>query len=463
MIFVSVPQRFRRCKIKHVTKFSTGWTPATTDDEAYQGLNTWVTIGDLKGKFVYHSLKSISDLAVKEKGIPLSPKGSLLFSFKLSVGNVSFAAKDLYTNEAIATFRKSSTLSLNYAFYAFPFYIPLNASENIYGAKLLNQELIANAEIFIPDFTEQRQIAAYLNRETAKIDKLIAKQQKLIKLLQEKRQAVISQAVTKGLDPNVKMKDSGVEWLGKVPINWEHKALKYCLKTLTQGWSPQCESFPASGPDEEGVLKVGCVNGGTFSPEQNKRLPQDLEFDASLSLKSGDLLISRANTKELVGSAAVVPADFPNLFLCDKLYRLRFKPNYSPQFISYYLSTAGCREVIELGASGASASMQNISQDVILNLTVPAPQLDEQLKIVAYLERQLAVFEELKNRVSQSIVLMMEHRQALITFAVTGKIDVRGLVTDEEVAALDLDPGLETTEENFELEVEETDYITEEE
>lgn len=178
-------------------------------------------------------------------------------------------------------------------------------SNSTTGLANLNGTMIGQIITPIPTVEEQAAIVTFLDRETAKIDALVAEQEKLIDLLKEKRQAVISHAVTKGLDPSVPMKDSGVEWLGEVPAHWEIRRIKHLAETLEQGWSPQCESFPVQSDDEWGVLKVGCVNGGAFRPEENKALPAELEPAPELGIAAGDLLISRANTRELVGSAAV--------------------------------------------------------------------------------------------------------------------------------------------------------------
>ena len=194
-----VPGHWVITKTKHVASFHTGWTPPTGKSESYEGENLWANISDLGEKWLFDTAKRISDGAVADARISPSPKGSLLFSFKLSIGQVSFAGQDMYTNEAIATFLPSNTLDGNYAYYAFPFFLVKNAAENIYGAKLLNQELIRAATLALPDINEQSAIAAFLDRETGKIDALVAEQEKLIQLLREKRQAVISHAVTKGL------------------------------------------------------------------------------------------------------------------------------------------------------------------------------------------------------------------------------------------------------------------------
>lgn len=425
-----VPAHWFVGKVKHITSFFTGWTPPTGNAAFYEGENPWANISDLGPKWLVEPSKRISDEAVGHSGIRLSPTGSLLFSFKLSIGQVSFAARDMYTNEAIATFPPSERLNLAFAYYALPLYVVQNASENIYGAKLLNQELIKAASVAVPSIREQQAIATFLDRETAKIDALVAEQEKLIALLQEKRQAVISHAVTKGLDPNVPMKDSGVDWLGAVPGHWEVKRIKHLVASLEQGWSPQCEGFPVQSDDEWGILKVGCVNGGVFRPEENKTLPPELEPVPALGLAAGDLLISRANTRELVGGAAVALKDYPKLMLCDKLYRLRFQPNVcEPTFLALYLGTPQIRGQIELAATGASSSMLNIGQSTILELDVAMPPVDEQRRILNVVSDQMARADTLTAEARTAITLLQERRTALISAAVTGQIDVRGIAS----------------------------------
>ena len=283
----------------------------------------------------------------------------------------------------------------------------------------------------LPPDQDQKAIVAFLNLETAKIDDLIAEQELLVGLLEEKRQAVISHAVTKGFDPTASMKDSGVDWLGDVPEQWEVKRIKYVTESLDQGWSPQCEGYPAEDPNTWGVLKVGCVNGGNFNPEENKTLPENLDPVPALSLRAGDVLISRANTRELVGSAAAVPADFPRLMLCDKLYRVRLiECEYLPRLLAYFLGSDAARGQIEIAAGGASSSMLNISQGAILDLSIPIPPLTEQHRILTFLGGELSLNEELTVESIRAIGLLKERRAALISAAVTGKIDVRGLVAD---------------------------------
>ena len=157
-------------------------------------------------------------------------------------------------------------------------------------------------------------------------------------------------------------------------------------------------------------------------------LPPELEPIPALGIVSGDLMISRANTRELVGRAAVAARNYPNLLLCDKLYRIRFICDLSsPVFVCHYLGSSAVRGQIELEATGASASMVNIPQSAILELMIAAPPFAEQCEIVVALDIELAKLDTLTAEAQKAIELLQERRLALISAAVTGQIDVRGL------------------------------------
>jgi len=300
-------------------------------------------------------------------------------------------------------------------------------SGSTYGAKMprANWESIGSLPILLPPLDEQPRIAAFLDWKTGQIDALIAKKQALIEKLKEKRLAVITQAVTQGLDPAAPLRDSGIPWLGHVPAHWEVKRLRFACGKIEQGWSPQCENQVAE-EDAWGVMKVGCVNGDRFDAAENKALPINLEPKSDYELRPGEILISRANTKELLGSAAIIPEDVrPRLLLCDKLFRLRTAPDVNEAFMTFYLRTPAARYQYEREATGASSSMQNIGQDAIKNLVVALPPLDEQKDISCHVHRETAKLDGLIQGVDSAIARLTEYRTALITAATTGKIDVR--------------------------------------
>ena len=178
--------------------------------------------------------------------------------------------------------------------------------------------------------------------------------------------------------------------------------------------------------DEWGVLKVGCVNKDSFSPQQNKKLPASLQPDRSLEIRDGDILMSRANTTELLGLAALAENPPQKRLLCDKLFRFHANSDcFNPRFLVLALRAGPCRAQIESSTNGASSSMQNIGQDVIKNLVVPMPPVIEQNKIVAQIVLEIQPTNVAINRLEREIELLREYRTRLVADVVTGKLDVR--------------------------------------
>jgi type I restriction enzyme S subunit len=227
---------------------------------------------------------------------------------------------------------------------------------------------------------------------------------------------------------------SGIDWLGQLPSGWSLRRAKQFILHIEQGWSPQCESAPVTSDDEWGVLKVGCVNGGRFNPNENKSLPIDLEPVPELGLVSGDVLISRANTRELVGSACYLDASYPNLMICDKIYRLRLDHNILlPQLFSIYLASMEARSQIELAASGASQSMVNIAQSTIMEMPVPIPSAFEQFAILEFVDRETGKIDALVAEQERLMALLKEKRQAVISTVTTQGLNSEAPITDTDL------------------------------
>ena len=292
--------------------------------------------------------------------------------------------------------------------------------QNLDGASYLSEY------VGTPGDREQCEIAGFLDRETAKIDALVAKKERLVELLLEKRTALITSAVTRGLDSSVPMKDSGVEWLGEIPAHWGVKRLRHLLHHIEQGWSPSCENREASA-DEWGVLKAGCVNRGVFLASEHKALPSTLTPIPGLEVRQGDLLMSRASgSRDLIGSVAVVPKCRPHLLLCDKVFRLHTTSSAAPrQFLGYAMNSRIVRWQIESVISGGGGLASNISQEAVKDIVVVQPPRTERQKVVGYLDRETVRIDALMAQVHQAIDHLTEYRTALISAAVTGKIDVR--------------------------------------
>ncbi|WP_312752675.1 restriction endonuclease subunit S [Psychrobacter sanguinis] len=405
-----IPSGWQLSKIKYTAPFQVGWTPSTSKDSNFVGDNLWANISDLGPKTIHDTTKRISDIAAKESSMDITPAGSLLYSFKLSVGTVSFAGCDMYTNEAIASFTSLSKLPLSYLYYTLPQFVIKNASTNIYGARILNQELIRNAIVLEPSYKEAEKIANFLDHETAKIDILIEKQQRLIELLTEKRQAVISHAVTKGLNPDVPMKDSGVEWLGEVPEHWEVKSLKYVARLRSLKTQPSATRY------------VGLEN---------------VESDTGKYLATEDLMptgISNVFDKDNLLFGKLRPylakswlATFSGI--CSSEFLVLESILVHPKYLNYL--TLSNRFIDEVNSSTYGSKMPRASWDFISLMPIPTMDYDTSKDIAEFLDEELIKFDEVISKANQQIQLMQERRTALISAAVTGKIDVRDWVKPE--------------------------------
>jgi len=271
-----------------------------------------------------------------------------------------------------------------------------------------------------PDFHEQVKIADFLEHETAKIDALIAKQEKLIELLKEKRQAVISHAVTKGLNPNVPMKDSGVEWLGEVPEHWKIKGNKYLLDFITSGSRGWAQYYADTGAL---FFRIANLTRDTIEPKleslQFVEQPQGSEGERS-KIKIGDLLISI--TADL-GSVCVANSSIQNGYVSQHVALCRPQKICEPRWLAYYILSDTAKE--QLLGSGYGGTKIQLSLEDIRELVIAVPPKKEQMQIANYIDEKLSQFEYLIKQADKLVGILKERRTALISAAVTGKIDVR--------------------------------------
>lgn len=294
------------------------------------------------------------------------------------------------------------------------------------GLKRVPDEHIRSFETSVPPETEQRTITNFLDRETAKIDALIDKQEQLIATLREDRAATINQAVTKGLESNVETKASGVTWLGEIPTHWIAARLKNVISAIDSGTSVNGADVPAL-PGEPGVLKTSCVSTGQFRPEANKTVFGEEVDRLSCPVTVGTLLVNRANTPALVGSAGFVHDPHPNLYLSDKIWQVSFTDSLA-EFIYFWTQTNVYRSQITGNSVGASSSMQNLSMSDFKNTAIALPPISDQRAIVQFLSVRIRKIDALIDKSTEMIEMLREYRSALITNAVTGKIDVREAV-----------------------------------
>ncbi|MBL9158948.1 MAG: restriction endonuclease subunit S [Verrucomicrobiales bacterium] len=281
-----------------------------------------------------------------------------------------------------------------------------------------------NLSIVLPPEREQTAIAAFLDRETAKIDALVAEQRRLIELLKEKRQAVISHAVTKGLNPDAPMKDSGIEWLGEVPTHWEVKPLRRFSCLVQSG--PFGSQLHADEYVRGGVPVINPTNMVEGSVVPNDEITVTDAVANRLShqrLRAGDVIFSRRGE---LGRCALI-TETEEGWLCgtgSMILRLH-QSEYHAGYLSHFLSLGVMRQYFQSYSIGSV--MDSLSSATLLCTPMVVPPIDEQGEISAFIGRESAKFDTLTAEAQRAIDLLQERRTALISAAVTGQIDVRHL------------------------------------
>lgn len=291
----------------------------------------------------------------------------------------------------------------------------------------LRQADIGKLEIPVPPLQIQRNVAAFLDRETAQSNELIGKQERLIELLAEKRQAIITHAVTKGLDPTAPTKPSGIPWLGEVPQTWRTAELKRALTFVTSGSRGWAEYYADQGKP---FVRIGNLTRGhlhlDMAETQHVEVPPDAEGTRAV-VEAGDVLFS---ITAYLGSVAVATEKESGSYVSQHVAITRLDQNrLHPRFLAYFvLSEFGQRQLNEGAYGGAKLQL---SLEDIKKLMMPIPGMTEQIEIVRHLDTSTARIDTLVELSRKSVSLLRERHSALISAAVTGRIDVtnEGVVT----------------------------------
>lgn len=354
-----------------------------------------------------------------------------------NAGTVFIRSGKFNCTNVCGTLKSKENLVLKYYLYYLQFVTQFYKRPDTNGAKIMNNEMAAIYAIK-PSLEEQKKIAEYLDYKTATIDEIIAKKQKLIAALDEKKKSIINDIVTgkkvwngsEFITPT-QVKDSGIQWLGQIPEHWEVYKLKYLIQNISSGCSVNSEDSPITNDQEYGVLKTSCVYNYIFNSNENKKVLKEEYSRVKCPVKKNTIIVSRMNTPELVGASGYIDKDYNNLFLPDRLWQLNFKNDYynSVRYISFILSSEIYRYQFGKISSGSSASMQNMSQSSFLNLEIVLPSENEIKSIEIELMKLFEILDLIKSKINTQIEKITEYRQAVIAEAVTGKIDVRHWTT----------------------------------
>jgi type I restriction enzyme S subunit len=287
--------------------------------------------------------------------------------------------------------------------------------------------MLGSIRVQKPPYKEQRDIAFFLDRETAKIDALIAKKERLIELLQEKRTALITQAVTKGLDPNVHMKDSGVEWLGEIPAHWDLLPLIRCVlpnagAIKTGPFGSQLLTADMQGKDVKVYNQRTVIDRDFLAGDEFISLQKFRELEA-FEVHPGDVLVT---TRGTIGRCAIVPEDSGHGILHPCLMRIQPDPaRILREYIALLIQESYLVRT-QLALASNATTIDVIYSDTMRRILVPKPPITEQVAIVNWIDERVAKIYRLVEMISEAIDRLKEYRTALISAAVTGKIDVRG-------------------------------------
>ena len=281
----------------------------------------------------------------------------------------------------------------------------------------MTQENLSNNIFYIPiNYEEKQNIANFLDYETSKMDMLIEKQQQLIKLLEEKRQAVISHAVTKGLNPNVSMKDSGVEWLGEIPEHWQIWKLAHAFEIIGSGTTPPSDTNDWYGDDINWVT-TGELREDIILSTSKKIKKKTLQYFSTLKIyPKGTILIAMYGAT--IGRLGILGESATTNQACCALSN----SNYLFNMYLFYWLISFRQEIIQLSSGGGQP---NINQEKVAALKISTPTLEEQKEIISFLDQETLKLRQLMVKANKVIELLKERRTALISAAVTGKIDVR--------------------------------------
>jgi len=296
----------------------------------------------------------------------------------------------------------------------------------------VNPTEIRKIVVPLPPVQIQENTLSLLNYYQNSLDIIIKNKNKLVRLLEEHKSRNLTNIITRGLNSHQEFIECTIPEINKIPEDWDEVKVGWVIDSIRNGWSPNASSNPAEG-DEYGVLKLSAISKGEFKPNENKALNSNTNVDESFLIEKGDVLVTRANTPELVADACTVDQLPRKLISPDLVFIIKVdKRRLVPQFVSEWLVTAPSRAQIRADAHGSSGSMVKVSQNNLKSWKMPLPPIAEQKDIIEEIYEQRQKYSKLQQQLENSIALLEEKRQSLITAAVTGQIDLSDWDSQED-------------------------------
>lgn len=423
-----IPEEWETVPLKRIFKIINGGTPSSSEESYWNGEIVWVTPNDLSKlteACIVDSERKITEDGLHNCSARIVPKGSIVISTRAPIGYVAIAEVPLCTNQGCKSLVPTKVINNKYFYYwmhSISFYLNVLGQGTTF-LELSNSSLSV-VELLTPSINEQKAIANFLDIKTAGIDGLIADKEKLIELLQEKRQAIITEAVTKGLNQNVKMKDSGIEWIGEIPEHWRLSKIKYESlinnKTLSESTD---DDYEIEYIDISSVTSIGGIN------DVQSLNFKDAPSRARRILSKGDTIVSTVRT--YLKAIAFIENTQSNLICSTGFAVLTPLSKVVPKYLFYLMRSE--KYVNEIVRRSVGVSYPAVNASDIGDLECALPDRDEQMYIVEYLDNFTMQINQLVNDIQLQIQKLKEYRQSLISEAVTGKIDVREFGSISEV------------------------------
>lgn len=421
-----VPEHWKAASLRWLSKRYSGGTPDKLNlDYWIDGTIPWLNSGAVNEPIITEPSAFITEEAFQKSSAKWIPKDALVMALAgqgKTKGMVAQLGIQTTCNQSMAAIIPTKEIEARFLYW----WLVINYQNirNMAGGDLrdgLNLELLGNIPCPLLPAKEQQSISTFLDRETAKIDALVAEQQRLIELLKEKRQAVISHTVTKGLNPDAPMKNSGVDWLGEVPEHWEVKKLRHFASVLRGKFTHRPRNDPAFYDGEYPFIQTGDITGTSRYITEYKQTLNERGIAVSKEFPRGTLVMTIAAN---IGDVAIL--DF-SAYFPDSIVGLVPNDTTNLMFL-FYLMMAMKHPML---MTATVSTQMNLNIDQIVSLSAAHPPLLEQSKIVTFLDHETAKLDTLTTEAQRAITLLQERRTALISAAVTGKIDVRGLVSDK--------------------------------
>lgn len=425
-----MPAHWTPQKLGFVASMRGGSTPSKNNDAYWDGDVPWVSPKDMKVSRITDTTDHLSDLALEETGIRLIDppvvlmvvRGMILaHSFPIAVTTVPVTINQ---DMKALTPKGCSVEFLHYLLSGLKNIVCFAIDDSAHGTKVLRLATWKHLPVWLPGAEEQERIVEFLDRETAKIDGLVAKKRRLIELLKEKRTALISHAVTKGLNPDTPMKPSGTDWLDEYPAHWAGLPLKRWVATKITDGPHETPALVSDGVDfvSAEAVQEGRVNFDSRRGYITAELHQ--EYCRKCRPQRDDIFLVKSGAT--TGKLAYIDTD-REFSVWSPLALVRADRNkVTPEFLFAVLHADYMQSQIQ--RTWSAGTQPNISMGAIERLLVVVPPLTEQDRIMAFLTSECGGFDSLIVRVSRAIDVLYEYRSALISAAVTGKIDVRGEV-----------------------------------